>query len=285
MNLTATHAHLDRLRLNHLAFDAALDKDFVDIADHFIQSSSVQLTWTMVRKMLQNRQEKLVKQCIKFNTKFESTDAQTKRLIFAGRASIQNEDRTIRLVDFIHIMLELKWKSSTIVQVIDGYGSKSKMSSNDLRELFLLFAMKRKIKLMSYLINNEDLGFEIRVDNFLDIIENSAYDVGVLFYREYFLHLNAQEDRIVSLLVNSFSETNGMLESKAYLLKRFIKHMKYEQAIKFLESIEKGVTTKSRGNILILTLNVVKSSCLLIELLERVRDSFGFLDRRITEIR
>ena len=45
------------------------------------------------------------------------------------------------------------------------------------------------------------------------------------------------------------------------------------------------MTTKSRGNILILTLNVVKSSCLLIELLERVRESFGFLDRRITEIR
>ena len=61
--------------------------------------------------------------------------------------------------------------------------------------------------------------------------------------------------------------------------------MKYEQAIKFLEAIEKGVTSKSRSNILILTLNVVKSSCLLIELLERVRDSFGFLDRRITEIR
>ena len=198
---------------------------------------------------------------------------------------MNNEDRTIRLVDFIHIMLELKWKSSTIVQVIDGYSNKSKMNSNDVRELFLLFAIKRKIKLMSYVVNNEDLGFEVRVDNFLDIIENCAYDVGVLFYREYFLHLNVQEDKIVSLLVNSFSETNGMLESKAYLLKRFIKHMKYEQAIKFLEAIEKGVTTKSRGNILILTLNVVKSSCLLIELLERVRDSFGFLDRRISEIR
>ena len=125
-------------------------------------------------------------------------------------------------------MLELKWKSSTIVNVIDGYSSKSKISSDDLRELFLLFAIKRKVKLMSYLINNEDLGFEIKVDNFLDIIENSAYDVGVLFYREYFLHLNVKEDKIVSLLVNSFTETNGMLESKAYLLKRFINKMKYE---------------------------------------------------------
>lgn len=52
-----------------------------------------------------------------------------------------------------------------------------------------------------------------------------------------------------------------------------------------MEAIEKGVTSKSRSNILILTLNVVKSSCLLIELLERVRDNFGFLDRRIAEVR
>jgi len=37
--------------------------------------------------------------------------------------------------------------------------------------------------------------------------------------------------------------------------------------------------------LLILTLNVVKSSCLLIELLEMVRDSFGYLDRRINEIK
>jgi len=36
---------------------------------------------------------------------------------------------------------------------------------------------------------------------------------------------------------------------------------------------------------LILSLNVIKSSCLLIELLELVRKSFVFLDRRINEIK
>ena len=36
---------------------------------------------------------------------------------------------------------------------------------------------------------------------------------------------------------------------------------------------------------LILSLNVIKSSCLLIELLEMVRDQFSFLDRRIDEIK
>jgi len=76
-----------------------------------------------------------------------------------------------------------------------------------------------------------------------------------------------------------------MLEAKAFLLKRFINKMKFDQAMQFLEAIEKGVKNKSRGNILIMTLNVVKSSCLLVELLELVKDNFSFLERRILEIR
>ena len=151
--------------------------------------------------------------------------------------------------------------------------------------MFLLFAIKRKIKLMSFLINSEDFEMEFNEDNFIDIIENSAYDIGVLLYREYFLLFNNKVEKIVTLLVNAFSESNGMLEAKAYLLKRFVNKMNFDQATKFLSAIEKSVKNQSRSNILILTLNVIKSSCLLIELLERVRKNFGYLDRRITEIR
>ena len=159
------------------------------------------------------------------------------------------------------------------------------MDSWDMREMFLLFAIKRKIKLMSFLINSEDFEMEFNEDNFIDIIENSAYDIGVLLYREYFLLFNNKVEKIVTLLVNAFSESNGMLEAKAYLLKRFVNKMNFDQATKFLSAIEKSVKNQSRSNILILTLNVIKSSCLLIELLERVRKNFGYLDRRITEIR
>jgi hypothetical protein len=60
----------------------------------------------MVRKMLKQRQEYLVKQCIKYCTIFDAGDASTKKIQFAGRTSQPLEDRTIRLVDFIHIMLE-----------------------------------------------------------------------------------------------------------------------------------------------------------------------------------
>ena len=47
--------------------------------------------------------------------------------------------------------------------------------------------------------------------------------------------------------------------------------MNYEQANKFLETIEHRVNDSSKANILILTLNVIKASCLLIELIEKVK--------------
>ena len=102
------------------------------------------------------------------------------------------------------------------------------MDSWDMREMFLLFAIKRKIKLMSFLINSEDFEMEFNEDNFIDIIENSAYDIGVLLYREYFLLFNNKIEKIVTLLVNAFSESNGMLEAKAFLLKRFVGKMNFD---------------------------------------------------------
>lgn len=61
--------------------------------------------------------------------------------------------------------------------------------------------------------------------------------------------------------------------------------MTFEQANKLLESVEARVFDSSKGNILLLTLNAVKASCLLIEILEKVRSRFGFLGRRVFEIR
>lgn len=112
--------------------------------------------------------------------------------------------------------------------VILNYCKKGKMERNDLRELFLLFAIKRKIKLMSFLVNSEEFKMEVDENNFIDIIENSAYDIGVLVYREYFLLLNTKTDKIVNLLIKAFTETNGMLEAKAFLMKRFVKYMTFE---------------------------------------------------------
>ena len=195
------------------------------------------------------------------------------------------EDRNIRLVDFIQIMLELKWKSAEIVTILSNYYKKGAIDSIDKRELFLLFAMKRKLKLMSHVINSEDFAFEFNEDNFIDVVENDVYDMAVLLYREYFLLIKKQQDKICKLLIAAFGKANGQLEAKAFLLKRFMTHMRFEQAAKFLEIIEYGIYDSSRGNIFVHTLNVVKAACLLIELLMAVKHQFGFMERRVEEIK
>lgn len=84
-------------------------------------------------------------------------------------------------------MLELKWSSSDIVFVLSNYNKKGKIDNVDLRELFLLFAIKKKLKLMSHVINSEDFNMEFTEDNFIDVVENNVFDIAVLLYREYFL--------------------------------------------------------------------------------------------------
>jgi hypothetical protein len=56
--------------------------------------------------------------------------------------------------------------------------------------MFLMFAIKRKIKLMSFMINSDEFHLEFQESNFVDVLENEAFDVGVLLYREYFLQIN-----------------------------------------------------------------------------------------------
>jgi hypothetical protein len=134
-----------------------------------------------------------------------------KKIVFAGRAAAPLEDRTIKLVDFVQVMLELNWKSSEITEVLTNYSKKSKIENVDMRELFLMFAVKRKIKLMSMLINGDIFKMEFTEENLLDVIENDAFDMGVLLYREYFLLLKTPKviDKIVIHLVNSFSQASS----------------------------------------------------------------------------
>lgn len=73
----------------------------------------------------------------------------------------------------------------------------------------MMFAIKRKLKLMSHVINSEDFMLNFNEDNFIDVIENDIYDMGVLLYREYFLKITKKQDKICTLLVSSFTKMNG----------------------------------------------------------------------------
>jgi len=56
-----------------------------------------------------------------------------------------------------------------------------------------------------------------------------------------------------------------MLDFKAYLARQYTEQMQLRHARALLDAIRNKVKTVSKQNILVLNLNVVKSSCLLIE--------------------
>lgn len=48
--------------------------------------------------------------------------------------------------------------------------------------------MKRKLKMMSHMINSDDFNIDMSDErHFVDVLENDIYDMAVLLYREYFL--------------------------------------------------------------------------------------------------
>jgi len=75
----------DHEKLCKLAFEIALEKDYIDVAFHFIQNDLIRLTWSMVEKMLARKQEHLFKQCIKFGVRFDSQAAKDRTIKFQGR--------------------------------------------------------------------------------------------------------------------------------------------------------------------------------------------------------
>lgn len=58
-----------------------------------------------------------------------------------------------------------------------------------------------------------------------------------------------------------------MLDQKAYLIREYIEHFQLRHARSLLDSIEKRVTLPNKQNLLVSNFNVVKTGCLLIELL------------------
>ncbi len=93
----------------------------------------------------------------------------------------------------------------------------------------MVFAIKKKLKLMSHMINSNDFNMTFTEENLVDVIENEIYDMAVLLFREYFLLVKDQKDKITTLLVQSFQKANGLIESKCFLLRRFItSSMRYD---------------------------------------------------------
>jgi hypothetical protein len=79
------------------------------------------------------------------------------------------------------------------------------------------------------MINSEDFHFEFTEDNFIDVVENEVYVIAVLLYREYFLLVKDQRDRITTLLVHFSKKLMECSNLSVFLLRRFIsRKMRYD---------------------------------------------------------
>ena len=76
-----------------------------------------------------------------------------------------------------------------------------------------------------------------------------------------------------------------MLDFKAYLARQYTEQMQLRHARALLDAIRNKVKTVSKQNILVMNLNVVKTSCLLIENLADIALKFKQLQFRCTNIR
>ena len=156
-------------------------------------------------------------------------------------------------------------------------------------DLFKLFVVKRKIKLLRYLFSQDRKVFDFRAELFLKALELEAYDMAALLFKEFFRllrNMTSQESEFaVSQIVSSYNRANGMIDFKAYLVRQFSEQMQLRHARALLDAIRNKVKTVSKQNILVMNLNVVKTACLLIENLTDIGQKFNQLQVRCQKLR
>jgi hypothetical protein len=76
-----------------------------------------------------------------------------------------------------------------------------------------------------------------------------------------------------------------MVDYKCYLARQFIDKMQQRHTRILINTIDTKVKQQSKQNILVLNLNVVKTSCLLIELLDRIGSNFHMQSVRCSHTR
>ena len=120
-------------------------------------------------------------------------------------------------------------------------------------------------------------------------MELEAFDIAALIQREFFRLLreanNSETELVLTSLVGSFARSNAMVDYKCYLIRQFSEQLKMWHARQLLDTLDIRVTAKNKNNILVLNLNVVKTACLLIEVLHVVGSRFNSLQVRCIQIR
>ena len=158
------------------------------------------------------------------------------------------------------------------------------------RDLFRIFVQRRKIKLLRYLFQLHN-DFDFSPQLFIEALELEAYDIGALLYREFFRSLRdrketpTENEYIITILISSLNKNNGLVEFKTFLLRSYIEQFALRHAKQLVDVLDQKIMQENKFNILALNFNTVKTSCLLIELVETAATRFEQLRVRCNTIR
>jgi hypothetical protein len=81
------------------------------------------------------------------------------------------------------------------------------------------------------------------------------------------------------------NEGSGMIEEKAFLIRVFMEHFQLRHARLLLDHIEKRGLEANKHNLFVTNFNVVRTGCVLIEILQLVANQFEQLSIRSKTIR
>lgn len=198
----------ERALLNNRAFFVAVYLNATKLAELILTNSRIILSTELMIRMIENDQRELIRYCLKYKAEYDK-EIKNNRILLSGAQLEQSLNNEILLSDFFNLMLEKDYAYHRICQQLVFL-----KHYINYREIFVLFATRRKVRLMSFLINSSDLNFRFKPYYILDVLANDVFDIALLLYREYFLQLSENtNDKVVRYLTTSFMKT-GQTEEK-----------------------------------------------------------------------
>ena len=172
----------------------------------------------------------------------------------------------IKEIDIIYEMINQNKKGSDIISMIIRVNEQ-----DDFDSLFIMFVLQRKFMLINYLFSKCNK-FRFDYPLFIMCLENDAHDIAVLLYQNFeaFFQDHGNRRNIMPHLLNSFSKGTSLIEAKCYLLKKYINHFNVSQCRRLLDIFEYKLLTLGRSHALVNNVNPVKTSCLLIEIIDMI---------------
>lgn len=198
----------ERFVLNNRAFSISVFMNAEFLSEQILTNSQIILSTNLMLKMIEQDQRELIKYCLKYRAEYDK-EIKNNRILLSGLDLEQSLSNKILLSDFFNLMLEKHYSFDQVSQKLIFL-----KNYINYREIFVLFAVRRKVRLLSFLMNSSEINFKFESFMIIDVLANDVYDIAMLLYREYFLRISEDSyKKIIKYLTTSFLKT-GQTEEK-----------------------------------------------------------------------